>query len=1206
MKNLQQIRHVRHEIQDACISCYRQENIVTAVLNNGMVCIEQLTPTRKTLASFDTPEIAPEQADKIVNLHYSEEDESLCLIMQGGDIILVQLDSSNHTDSVDIIGTIDQQVLAAEWSPDNDIVAITTQDKMSLLTKTFDSLAEIQITDEDIKASANQVSVGWGRAETQFRGKHAPRDPTLPESIDEGTLSGNDDLAVRLSWRGDAAFLSLSMVSKGRRVIRVYSREGVLESTSEPVNGQEGLLSWKPSGNLIASIQRRDAKDHQCIFFEKNGLRHGEFDLRSEAGVVDLRWNCDSSVLAVQYGQWIDLWVASNYHYALKSRVPIESAARFQWHAEDPLCLTVTSSACVLDIAFRWHHHTHTISVPNDFGLMVMIDGTSLGLTPIRLANVPPPMSFRTMSLPETPRDVAVSDDTSTLFVLFSSCVRIYGWNLNSRPTRTPQLISETNLTLDPNVVPLQIVCNPDGIVHVLLSSSEVLRLQEGNVSALPKNSTKQVSIIHNYEDDSVLGEGFDGSLQRLPQGTSLKSMPEFCHTIEQAIVDNDLVIFGLAHSGKLYANGVVLTTKVTSFLIIDSFLAYTTSNFLKFIHLKDDLKDSEDDVNDERCRQIERGSILVCSCPSAQSITLQAPRGNLETVYPRLLVLSGIRIAITNKSWAEAWRKAKVHRIDTNIMCDHSPELFLSNLKPFISELRSSTELDLFLSGLKAEDVTITMYENTLLDSVPNTDAARVSETKINNICDSVLSILQSDFSSSHLTSILTAHLSKSPADYEAALRTISLLPQDDVEGAIVHVCFLADAHLLYNQALGLYDLPLALLLAQKSQKDPREYVPFLQSIQIMPLFRQRFSLDDHLGRHEKALGNLFKIEDAWEEAATYVETHTLWQPALQLLRHDRPRTLLIMALYADYLRGRHQFSEAAYAFEIVGDFESATDSFEAASLWPEALQMASSAGIDPYDVASRMVERMIDQSKFSEAATIYHGYLNDDDSAIQLHCRAYEFSRAMLLAAKSKKIDSLVKPGLTEAFVQISELLSEMRTQLNNQLPRLREVREKRDDNPELYFDGVVEDDTPDNVSLAGTQASTSASVYTRYTGTTAMTTQSKKSGKARRRQERQRAKGKKGTIWEEEYLVNSIRRLVERLEQTRPDARSLVIGLVRCDMRENAWEIQKSIISLITLARANLDEVFSGILTLPEELQRTMGTKPELGEFESFELC
>lgn len=311
-------------------------------------------------------------------------------------------------------------------------------------------------------------------------------------------------------------------------------------------------------------------------------------------------------------------------------------------------------------------------------------------------------------------------------------------------------------------------------------------------------------------------------------------------------------------------------------------------------------------------------------------------------------------------------------------------------------------------------------------------------------------------------------------------------------------------------------------------------------------------------------------------------------------------------MALYADYLRGRHQFSEAAYAFEIVGDFESATDSFEAASLWPEALQMASSAGIDPYDVASRMVERMIDQSKFSEAATIYHGYLNDDDSAIQLHCRAYEFSRAMLLAAKSKKIDSLVKPGLTEAFVQISELLSEMRTQLNNQLPRLREVREKRDDNPELYFDGVVEDDTPDNVSLAGTQASTSASVYTRYTGTTAMTTQSKKSGKARRRQERQRAKGKKGTIWEEEYLVNSIRRLVERLEQTRPDARSLVIGLVRCDMRENAWEIQKSIISLITLARANLDEVFSGILTLPEELQRTMGTKPELGEFESFELC
>jgi elongator complex protein 1 len=89
----------------------------------------------------------------------------------------------------------------------------------------------------------------------------------------------------------------------GLRVIRVYNREGVLQYTSEPVDKLEHVLSWRyelyiqrfsfflqlclqfckfflrPSGNLITSSQRLPDK-HEIIFFEKNGLRHGEFSLR--------------------------------------------------------------------------------------------------------------------------------------------------------------------------------------------------------------------------------------------------------------------------------------------------------------------------------------------------------------------------------------------------------------------------------------------------------------------------------------------------------------------------------------------------------------------------------------------------------------------------------------------------------------------------------------------------------------------------------------------------------------------------------------------------------------------------------------------------------------------------------------------------------------------------------------------------------------
>ena len=39
-------------------------------------------------------------------------------------------------------------------------------------------------------------------------------------------------------------------------------------------------------------------------------------------------------------------------------------------------------------------------------------------------------------------------------------------------------------------------------------------------------------------------------------------------------------------------------------------------------------------------------------------------------------------------------------------------------------------------------------------------------------------------------------------------------------VRSAIEHICFLADVNRLYDEALGLYRLDIALLIAQKSQK--------------------------------------------------------------------------------------------------------------------------------------------------------------------------------------------------------------------------------------------------------------------------------------------------------------------------------------------------------------------------------------------------
>ena len=318
--------------------------------------------TYSPIASWDAPPPNPDlKFDSILNLHHFSDIQTTCLVLTGGDLVLVRESPADGEDRIEIVGSVDAGISAAEWSPDEELLAITTNASTVLfMTRDFENVADIQMHESDLKVS-NHVDVGWGKKETQFKGKKtkALRDPTVPESVDEGSLSTLDDGGTAISWRGDGAFLATNSVievePRVRRTIRVYSREGVLDSVSEPVNGLESALSWRPEGNLIAGVQRIDGFS-KVVFFEKNGLRHGQFDLRLSkeenstwGSMLSLKWSVDSSVLAVCFLDRIQLWTMGNYHYYLKQEIlsglregdNTKSTTNVNWHSEKPLHLAV-------------------------------------------------------------------------------------------------------------------------------------------------------------------------------------------------------------------------------------------------------------------------------------------------------------------------------------------------------------------------------------------------------------------------------------------------------------------------------------------------------------------------------------------------------------------------------------------------------------------------------------------------------------------------------------------------------------------------------------------------------------------------------------------------------------------------------------------------------------------------------------------------
>ena len=130
-------------------------------------------------------------------------------------------------------------------------------------------------------------------------------------------------IAIDHQWQSHRPFISGRAIDAdiGDRVIDKESKRPMTESLA----GLEHCLSWRSSGNLIASTQRFGFEGggvgplgrHDVIFFERNGLRHGEFALREpnlrstiegnsdrssrpwEYCVREVSWNPDSTVLAV-------------------------------------------------------------------------------------------------------------------------------------------------------------------------------------------------------------------------------------------------------------------------------------------------------------------------------------------------------------------------------------------------------------------------------------------------------------------------------------------------------------------------------------------------------------------------------------------------------------------------------------------------------------------------------------------------------------------------------------------------------------------------------------------------------------------------------------------------------------------------------------------------------------------------------------------
>jgi elongator complex protein 1 len=150
----------------------------------------------------------------------------------------------------------------------------------------------------------------------------------------------------------------------------------------------------------------------------------------------------------------------------------------------------------------------------------------------------------------------------------------------------------------------------------------------------------------------NIVVKGPSDDLEPLPT-----ALPTFCPYVKSTEFGGLSFLVALSPLGKLFAVSSTseelyqIASDCTSFTFSSDFLIYTTTTHESkyaplgvIVRVLDAGYIVSEFEKTWESRRVERGSIIVTVVSTTMALVLQMPRGNLETVYPRPLVLAGVR----------------------------------------------------------------------------------------------------------------------------------------------------------------------------------------------------------------------------------------------------------------------------------------------------------------------------------------------------------------------------------------------------------------------------------------------------------------------------------------------------------------------------------------------------------------------------------
>lgn len=631
----------------------------------------------------------------------------------------------------------------------------------------------------------------------------------------------------------------------------------------------------------------------------------------------------------------------------------------------------------------------------DDQAIVGVIDGSKVLLTNFRGTVIPPPMCAATLTHSHEINRIGFVRHSSgdanpnRFFVLdATNTFSTYECIVERDPERNSNLLHEARLinsyTLSDDVLQSMgpnhwIWLDAEHVIYCKYFDGTTTKVYLAKLN----DSTTSLDILDAIDVDGVIGcsvasDMNDAIICSLTNGEILSIEIDSSHFVRPSH-PNDLITFNLdgfakhidcitvdgalkivtLQRGAIAVDGIELANSITSFALSGEFVLATTYDQLKFIRMR---RADAVVIND---RQTENNSELIVAVPNDSRVVLQMPRGNLEVIQPRVLSICIIGKLLDAHKYHKAFDILRKQRINLNLLVDHNPRDFLQHISTFVENIANTQWLNLFLSDLQSDDVTATMYDGNykhLADRHEAHTEAFGTSDKIDIICERCCVYFTEHESAAYLLPMITAHVKRK--NIEAALTIIwqirlnelrqsadqTKVTANSAHEALKYLLYLVNVNDLYDVALGMYDFELVLFVAQKSQKDPKEYLPFLNELKQLEENYRKFRIDNHLKRYEKALSHIVECGvEKLDECLELIQKHNLYTLAVRAFKPSDVCYNDAVLQYADHLRSKGLFYEASLMYERGADFKQACLSAKHTLNWKRCVQLTKKAGYSP-----------------------------------------------------------------------------------------------------------------------------------------------------------------------------------------------------------------------------------------------------------------